>query len=225
MIENEPNGPCTADRCTFGAARALCEAAVHGARGCCPGGVSQAARQSRGPDDAVAWLYRVVRNGAIDAAKLARRRLRRETAAARPVRWFIEPEVDGLDAATAIAALERLSSEEREVIVARHWGGLTFEQIATVVGCSASTAFRRYSVRCRSVARATGGFMSGSFLERLSRFTPDAGGLNRDELLYAAGRSSARPNRVWMTVASLLAATQALSLVLLLPPARPCSRA
>ena len=63
--------------------------------------------------------------------------------------------------------------------------------------------------------------MSEAFLERLSRFTPDAGGLNRDELLYAAGRSSARPNRGWMTLASLLAATQALSLVLLLPPARP----
>jgi RNA polymerase sigma factor (sigma-70 family) len=103
------------------------------------------ARQSMVPDDAVAWLYRVVRNGAIDAGKLARRRRRRETAAARPVRWFIEPEVDGLDAATAVAALERLSPEEREVIVARHWGGLSFEQIALVVGCSTSTAFRRYS--------------------------------------------------------------------------------
>ena len=103
------------------------------------------ARQSRAPDDTTAWLYRVVRNGALDAAKTARRRKRRETAAARPVRWFVEPEVDGLDAATAVDALERLAAEEREVIVARHWGGLSFEQIATVVGCSTSTAFRRYS--------------------------------------------------------------------------------
>src|SRR3989442_1174136 len=53
-------------------------------------------RQNRPPDDAVAWLYRVVRNGAMDAAKMARRRQRRESAAARPVRWFVEPEVDGL---------------------------------------------------------------------------------------------------------------------------------
>jgi RNA polymerase sigma factor (sigma-70 family) len=103
------------------------------------------AGQGKVPDDAVAWLYRVVRNGALDAAKLARRRKRRETAAARPARWFVEPEVDGLDAATAVAALEGLSLEEREVIVARHWGGLSFEQIGTVVGCSASTAFRRYT--------------------------------------------------------------------------------
>ncbi len=103
------------------------------------------ADQRKLPDDAVAWLYRVVRNGALDATKLARRRKRREAAAARLVRWFKEPEVDGLDAATAVAALERLPLEEREVIVARHWGGLSFEQIATVVGCSASTAFRRYT--------------------------------------------------------------------------------
>ena len=63
--------------------------------------------------------------------------------------------------------------------------------------------------------------MSEPFLERLSRFTPAAGGLNRDELLYAAGRALARPNRGWKALASALAATQALSLVLLLPQARP----
>jgi RNA polymerase sigma-70 factor (ECF subfamily) len=102
-------------------------------------------RQSRPPADAAAWLYRVVRNGAIDASKMARRRQKHESAVARPVRWFIEPEVDGLDAETAMSALERLVLEQREVIVAHHWGGLSFEQIAGVVGCSASTAFRRYT--------------------------------------------------------------------------------
>jgi RNA polymerase sigma-70 factor (ECF subfamily) len=101
--------------------------------------------QSRPPDDAVAWLYRVVRNGALDAAKLARRRRRRESAAARPARWFVEADVDGLDAETAVAALQRLPDDQREVIVARQWGGLSFEQIAAVAGCSASTAFRRYT--------------------------------------------------------------------------------
>src|ERR1700730_10292218 len=95
-------------------------------------------RQSRPPQDAVAWLYRVVRNGAIDASKMARRRQRRESAVARPVRWFVEPEIDGLDADAAVAALQRLPPEQREVIVARHWGGLSFEQIAEVIGCSAS---------------------------------------------------------------------------------------
>jgi RNA polymerase sigma-70 factor (ECF subfamily) len=101
--------------------------------------------QGRPPHDPVAWLYPVVRHGALDAAKRNRRRQRRESAAARPVRWFVEPEVDGLDADTAVAALQRLPPEQREVIIARHWGGLSFEQIAATAGCSASTAFRRYT--------------------------------------------------------------------------------
>src|SRR4051812_41102971 len=101
-------------------------------------------RQHRPPEDVVAWLYRVVRNGALDDAKMARRRQRRESAP-RPARWFVEPDVDGLDAETAVDALRRLPADRREVIVARHWGGLSFEQIAVVVDCSASTAFRRYT--------------------------------------------------------------------------------
>jgi hypothetical protein len=63
--------------------------------------------------------------------------------------------------------------------------------------------------------------MSEPILERLSRFTPDAGRLDRDALLFAAGRASARPNRGWMTLASLLAGTQALSLALLWPHSSP----
>jgi RNA polymerase sigma-70 factor (ECF subfamily) len=96
------------------------------------------------PRDAVAWLYRVVRNKAIDAARTGRRRSQREAAVARVARWFVEPEVDGLDAAAAVAALERLPTEQREAIVASLWGGRTFEEIGHLAGCSASTAFRRY---------------------------------------------------------------------------------
>ena len=113
-------------------------------------------RQSGLPEDTVAWLYRVVRNGALDYAKMARRRLRRESAAGRPVRWFVEPEVDGLEANTAVAALERLAPERREVIVAHHWGGLSFEQVAAVVGCSASTAFRRYTAGVEDLRKLLG---------------------------------------------------------------------
>jgi len=112
--------------------------------------------QGRPPLDAVAWVYRVVRNGALDAAKKSRRRQRRESAVARPVRWFVEPEVDGLDAESAVAALQGLAPEQREVIVARHWGGLSFEQIAEAAGCSASTAFRRYTAGVEELRRQLG---------------------------------------------------------------------
>ena len=53
------------------------------------------------------------------------------------------------------------------------------------------------------------------FLERLSRFTPDAGRVDRDALLFATGRASARPNRVWIALVGALVTTQALSVVLL----------
>jgi RNA polymerase sigma factor (sigma-70 family) len=96
------------------------------------------------PADQVAWLYRVVRKAAIDAGKADRRRQRRELAAARPVQWFEETAVDGLEVATAVAALEDLAPDQREVIVARLWGGMTLEEVATVVGCSVSTAHRRF---------------------------------------------------------------------------------
>lgn len=96
------------------------------------------------PDDPAGWLYRVVRNAAIDLGKADRRRLRREQAVARPVRWFAEPEIDGLDAAAAVAALDALPADQREVIVARLWGGMTLEQIAAVSGCSPSSAHRRF---------------------------------------------------------------------------------
>ncbi len=114
------------------------------------------ARQRRPLQDPAAWLYRVVRNGALDAAKMARRRQRRESAVARPVRWFAEPEVEGLDAETAVAALQRLAPEQREVIVARHWGGLSFDQIAAAVGCSASSAFRRYTAGVAELRKTLG---------------------------------------------------------------------
>jgi RNA polymerase sigma-70 factor (ECF subfamily) len=98
------------------------------------------------PRDVVAWLYRVVRNGALDARKMARRRIGRESAVARSSnRWFHEAQVDGLDSQDVVAGLGRLPLEQREIIVAHLWGGLTFEQIAEVSDCAASTAFRRYT--------------------------------------------------------------------------------
>lgn len=99
--------------------------------------------QSPPPEDPAAWLFRVVRNLALDVGKAERRRRHREERVAK-VEWFAEAEVDGLDAESAIAALESLAPENREVIVARLWGGLKFEQIALASGCSISSAHRRY---------------------------------------------------------------------------------
>jgi RNA polymerase sigma-70 factor (ECF subfamily) len=97
------------------------------------------------PQQPVAWLYKVVRNAALSAARSSRRRQRREgEAAARAPAWFVPTEGAGLDAETATAALQTLPAEQREVIVVHLWGGLTFEQIAVITGTSSSTAHRWY---------------------------------------------------------------------------------
>jgi RNA polymerase sigma-70 factor (ECF subfamily) len=106
------------------------------------------ARQDPAPDRAVAWLYRVVRNGAIAAARRSHRRRRRERRSADResvpgAPWFDATD-DRIDAAHAARLLDGLDAETREIIIARVWGGLTFEEAARLHGCSLTTAHRRY---------------------------------------------------------------------------------
>jgi RNA polymerase sigma factor (sigma-70 family) len=101
--------------------------------------------QHRPPDKPVSWLYRVVRNGAISVARSALRRRRHEAAvAAQTPAWFAPNDSAVLDGETAAAALQALPLEQREVIVAHLWGGLTFEEVGALVGASSSTAHRWY---------------------------------------------------------------------------------
>jgi hypothetical protein len=67
--------------------------------------------------------------------------------------------------------------------------------------------------------------MSEPMSEKLSRFTPSGAGLDRDALLFAAGRASARPNCWWIAAAGTLAAVQVLTLVLLWPRPAPAPAA
>jgi RNA polymerase sigma-70 factor (ECF subfamily) len=103
------------------------------------------AAQRPPPGKPVPWLYRVVRNAALNAALAARRRRRHEAAAAEVRPWFAVPDRAALDVEAATAALQALPLELREVIVAYLWGGLTFEQIGELTGTSASTAYRGYA--------------------------------------------------------------------------------
>ena len=129
---------------------ALCAAVVSHPGGRRAGRFSQAGRAAVPcPTNPAAWLFRVVRNGAIDAGKAERRRSRHETtAASRTDAWFeADPSggPDTIDPDQAASELKTLPLAEREVIIAHLWGGLTFEQVATVAGCSSSAAHRLYS--------------------------------------------------------------------------------
>ncbi|MDR3619522.1 MAG: RNA polymerase sigma factor [Paludisphaera borealis] len=119
------------------------------------------ARQQAVPDQAAAWLHRVVRNAALTAGRRTRRRQSREEQAgrARAGPWFSKVD-DQLDARVAASHLSALDPDCREAIVARLWGELTFEQIAELQGCGLTTAHRRYRT---GLAR---------LLERLERSCP-----------------------------------------------------
>jgi RNA polymerase sigma factor (sigma-70 family) len=98
------------------------------------------------PENAASWLFRVVRNGALSAARSDRRRQHHEAMAAqRQPAWFFPDESGRLDAAQAEAALIELPPEQREAIFAHLWGGLTFDQIAELTGSSSSTVHRWYA--------------------------------------------------------------------------------
>lgn len=103
------------------------------------------ALQSRIPDRPAAWLHRVVRNAALSARRGSRRRRERETRAGRSDAepWFQAVD-DRLDAREAVARLVELDDDAREAVTARIWGGLTFEEIAALQGCSTAAAHRRY---------------------------------------------------------------------------------
>jgi RNA polymerase sigma factor (sigma-70 family) len=113
------------------------------------------------PDQPVAWLFRVVRNGALNAAIAARRRRQHEAESAiETAIWFqtdLETSrLDSLDAEAASNALQSLPLEQREAIVAQLWGGLTFEQIGELSGCSASTAHRYYAAGLSAIRERLG---------------------------------------------------------------------
>jgi RNA polymerase sigma factor (sigma-70 family) len=110
------------------------------------------------PEPVAPWLFRVVRNRAISSARSEQRRRRREQdAGSRRVPWF-RPDPDGeLDAAALREALALLPTEQREIIVAHVWGGLTFEQAGALAGCSTSMAYRRYVAGVEALRARLGG--------------------------------------------------------------------
>ena len=107
------------------------------------------------PADPLAWMFRAVRNAAIDQARATSRRRRREQAVAESRREWFETRSDALiDARTAEAALADLPPQAREIVVLRIWSGLSFAQIAGVMQMSLSTVHDRYAAALRQMRGA-----------------------------------------------------------------------
>ena len=97
------------------------------------------------PKDTAAWLYRVVRNEALMQSRGERRRRSREQVFAELRGSWFNADVPGrLSGATATEALDRLSQLQREIVVARIWGELTFREIAQLLAASQSSVHREY---------------------------------------------------------------------------------
>ena len=104
-------------------------------------------RHQRGlPGDPMALLVTSVRRAACDLARREDRRAWREEQALGE--WsdsVFHAALDGDERRALVeAALQRLPSEQREVLVLKIWGELTFEQIATTLDLSPNTAASRY---------------------------------------------------------------------------------
>ncbi len=94
------------------------------------------------PQDPVAWLFAVVRNGSNQHLRMQKRRKCRENLAqAEKKPWFSPAEGEN----ELVAELQSLPFDCRTVIVAKIWGNLTFEQIAAMTGSSRSSVHRKYN--------------------------------------------------------------------------------
>ncbi len=91
-----------------------------------------------------AWLYKTVRNLAIDRLRSETSRKAREEKFALQRVKIIAQRNDQLpfDVEQSLVAL---APELREIVVARIWGQMSFEELADVFGVAVSTIHRRYN--------------------------------------------------------------------------------
>ena len=93
-----------------------------------------------------AYLYAAVKHCALDWHRSRTRRTRREEQAARPETGeMFTGQLEQQERNAAIqAALVRLPDNQREVVVLKIWGELTFAQIGTALDIPTDTAASRY---------------------------------------------------------------------------------
>jgi len=114
------------------------------------------ARQRQSPEHVLAWLYRVVKHRALNVARGDRRRRERESRAMGE-RFPASEQPATLDREDTIAATDaliQLEPRDRELIVMRIWGGLSYDEIGTALNISTATAHRQYEralTRLRSI--------------------------------------------------------------------------
>lgn len=96
-------------------------------------------------DDPAAYLFACVRSAALDFVRGGRRRVRREQDAAPVSEALFECPVEREERREAIeAAMRNLPESQREVLVLKVWGKLSFPQIGAALSIPPDTAASRY---------------------------------------------------------------------------------
>jgi RNA polymerase sigma-70 factor (ECF subfamily) len=88
----------------------------------------------------VAYLYRAIRNAALNTLRRHSREVELDSNAG----WLESPPGMEEMGVALQSVLRNLPEEQREIIVLRVWGQMSFEEAAAVVGISPSTAASRY---------------------------------------------------------------------------------
>ena len=124
------------------------------------------------------WLYRVARHRAISF--LRRRRAEVSLDAfeqpATPVVEDAELTFTADEARAVYLALDRLSPSHREVLTLRFLGDLSYEQIATVLGCRVGTVRSRIHYAKAALREAVPGVLADHQALEQTTLIPDAGG-------------------------------------------------
>lgn len=100
----------------------------------------QLAAEEPPPRDSVAWLFTVTKRLAINEHISRTKRRNRESHVGNQPLYR-----NDISAKTEIEELlESLDAREREIVTAKVWGGLTFEEIGSLLGESKATVWRDY---------------------------------------------------------------------------------
>jgi RNA polymerase sigma-70 factor (ECF subfamily) len=103
--------------------------------------------------DEAAYLYSCVRSAALDVGRNERRQAARDRNAEPLPQSAFEPPLERLQRHARIeSALNQLPGDQREVVVMKIWGELTFAQIGQALGVPLHTAASRYRIALTRLA-------------------------------------------------------------------------
>lgn len=108
-----------------------------------------------------AYLFAAVRNASLNVMRAQKRRRRREDAVSGDgVMVFQEPVERSEEVEALNTALNAIPAPQREVVMLKVWGGLTFAEIAEMLSIPRATAASRYRYALDELRKQLGAFVN-----------------------------------------------------------------